>query len=98
MFKDTVSTTNIFTEVFMKDLIILTFLCLSCVCFADIYRVPEDYSLIQEAVSAAQTHDTILIADGTYTGLGNRDIDLQGKGLFIFSENGMDTCVIDCEG
>lgn len=61
-------------------------------------RVPSAYSTIQSAVDAAVDGDEILVADGTYTGEGNRDIDLRGKRLTIRSEHGPQSTVIDCEG
>ena len=60
-------------------------------------RVPQDYPTIQEAVDASVSGDTILIADGTYTGTDNRNIFIQGIGLTVKSENGPESCVMDCE-
>jgi hypothetical protein len=42
--------------------------------------------------------DTVLVADGTYTGDGNRDIDFLGKAIVVMSENGPEVTIIDCEG
>jgi len=60
-------------------------------------RVPQDYPTIQEAIDAAVFLDTILVADGTYTGEGNKNIDFHGKTIFVQSENGPNATVIDCE-
>lgn len=58
-----------------------------------------DYATIQAAVQAAAGGDTILLADGVYTGLGNRDISVLGKAVTITSESDdPSACVIDCEG
>jgi hypothetical protein len=58
-----------------------------------------DFATIQAAVDAAVAGDTILLADGTFTGDGNRDIDFGGKDLIIGSEHGNTyLCQIDCEG
>ena len=59
-----------------------------------------DYAVIQDAVDAAGVSgDIIELADGIFTGAGNRDIDLLGKAVTIRSESGnRDACVIDCEG
>jgi len=63
----------------------------------DIY-VPADYSTIQEAIDHCWDGDTIWVADGTYTGTGNRDIDFKGKAITVRSESGPETCIIDCQG
>ena len=60
-------------------------------------RVPQDYPTIQEAIDAAVYLDTILVADGTYTGEGNKNIEFLGKTIIVQSENGPEATVIDCE-
>lgn len=58
-----------------------------------------DFATIQEAVNAAWDGYAIELADGVYTGPGNRDIDFMGKAITIHSQSGdPDSCVIDCEG
>jgi len=59
---------------------------------------PADFSTIQAAIDDANDGDTVLIADGRYTGAGNRDIDLHGKAITVKSENGPENCIIDCNG
>jgi predicted outer membrane repeat protein len=56
------------------------------------------FPTIQAAVDAAQEGDTISLADGTYRGVGNRDIDLLGKEITLCSAGGVpENCVLDCE-
>ena len=62
-----------------------------------ILRVPADYDTIQAAIDAAKSYETVLTADGTYTGIGNRDLDFTGKAITVCSENGPGVCIIDCE-
>ena len=56
------------------------------------------YPTIQSGVDAAQEGGIVLVADGTYTGLGNRDIDLRGKSLTVMSQAGAGSTIIDCGG
>jgi hypothetical protein len=65
---------------------------------ADVLNVPGTYPTIQAAIDAAEAGDTVLIADGLYTGDGNRDMAVFGKPITIRSENGPASCTIDVEG
>ncbi|MCA9754907.1 MAG: right-handed parallel beta-helix repeat-containing protein [Candidatus Eisenbacteria bacterium] len=57
-----------------------------------------EYPTIQDAVIAAVSGDSVSLADGTFTGLGNRDVDFLGKALVVASESGnRDAVVIDAE-
>jgi len=58
-------------------------------------QVPADQPTIQAGIDSAVAGDTVLVADGTYTGPGNRDINFGGKGVFLKSENGPDVTIID---
>lgn len=60
-------------------------------------RVPGDYGTMAAALSVACPGDTVLLAPGTYTGPGNRDLHIEGEGLVIASEGGPEVTVIDCE-
>lgn len=57
------------------------------------------YDAIQEAINAAAlTSDNILVADGTYSGIGNRDMDFGGRRITVRSVNGYGACTISPQG
>jgi hypothetical protein len=61
-------------------------------------EVPDEYPTIQAAIDAAVSGATVLVADGVYTGDGNRDIDFLGKNITVRSANGPTNCIVDCQG
>lgn len=65
--------------------------------FGATIHIPAEHETIQAAIDAASDGDVISIADGTYRGDGNRNIDFGGKSITVQSENGPEHCIIDCE-
>ncbi len=61
-------------------------------------NVPEDHATIQGAIDASNSGDVIIVADGTYTGSGNKNLDFNGKAVRIKSSGGPTVCIIDCQG
>jgi parallel beta-helix repeat protein len=55
------------------------------------------FRTIQKGINAAVDGAAVLVADGTYTGEGNRDIDFSGRAITVRSRSGNpDQCAIDC--
>jgi len=65
------------------------------------YVTPEgtgDAPTIQAGIDSASAGDEVVLADGTFTGPGNRDIEYFGKAITVRSESGdPDLCIVDCE-
>jgi predicted outer membrane repeat protein len=82
--------------------IVLFILCCCVRLDADTWYIKADGSgdaaTIQSAVYQAADWDTILVAAGRYTGVGNKDIDFLEKILVVRSESGPRVTFIDCEG
>jgi len=55
------------------------------------------FDTIQAALDAAVDYDIIELADGTYVGIGNRNLSYGGKDVLLHSTNGAQNCIIDCE-
>lgn len=65
--------------------------------FGDLLAVPGQHATLQIAIDAANDGDTVMVADGVYSGTGFRDIDLRGRAITVRSVNGPASCVIDLE-
>jgi parallel beta-helix repeat protein/predicted outer membrane repeat protein len=57
------------------------------------------YPTIQAAIDDVLAGDIVELADGTYTGTGNRDLNFHGKAITLRSQSGDPSrSIIDCEG
>ena len=85
------------TNVFCKATLLTLVLGIGATASADTLRVPSEYPTLFAAMSAAQIGDTVLVADGRYTGVDNKNLWFNGKAMTVRSENGPANCIIDCE-
>jgi len=60
-------------------------------------HVPSEKPTIQVEIGAALGGNTVLVADGTYAGAGNLDINFLGRAITVQSEDGTENCVVDRE-
>jgi len=66
-------------------------------CSTRTWRVPDECPTIQAGIDSASNGDTVMVADGLYTGEGNRDVFFLGKAIVVMSENGPRWSIIDCQ-
>jgi hypothetical protein len=64
---------------------------------AEVIHVPGDEPTIQAGVDAAVDGDEVVVADGLFTGPGNRAVSTGTKLITVRSAGGPGACVIDCE-
>jgi len=90
----------------MRHITLMTHVCLlffAAGSHAEDHNVPGEHGTIQGAIDHCDTGDTVLVAPGTYTGEGNRDIDFTGKAITVRSIDPNDPCIVaatilDCRG
>ncbi len=84
------------TRRFLCVLVLLA--CIPCASVASTLRVPAQHANIQDALTAASPGDTVLVAAGTHTGSGNRNLDFKSKDLVLLSEAGAALTILDVAG
>jgi len=67
------------------------------------YSDPAAFDNIQAAIDDSSTGDIVEVRPGTYTGIGNRDIDFGGRAITVRSTDPnnhqiVDSTIIDCQG
>jgi len=78
---------------------IITSIFITSICSASVINVPsEDYPTIQSGIDASTDGDTVLLASGTYTGEGNKNVNVIDREIVIMSLGDPEDCVIDCQG
>ncbi|HSQ61494.1 MAG TPA: PA14 domain-containing protein [Acidobacteriota bacterium] len=61
------------------------------------YHVPTDYANIATAVAAAPAGSMVWVAAGTYTGTGNKNLDLGGKKIALVGGGGPSLTILDAQ-
>ncbi len=82
----------------MRNRIILYCLIIICIprtLWGTVIHVPGDCPTIQAAVDSCATCDTVMVADGIYSGVGNCDISIVAKSITVMSADGPLSTIID---
>ena len=85
-------------KVFLFMLLLVSVFSISHEVFAAVREVPLVYPNIQAAVNAASSGDIVRVNDGTFTGIGNKNIVFGDKSITVESVNGPEFTTIDVGG
>ncbi|MCP4452570.1 MAG: hypothetical protein GY809_14005 [Planctomycetes bacterium] len=56
------------------------------------------FSTIQRGINAAQNGQVVVVAEGTYVGTGNKNLNFGGRAVTLLSSAGASATIIDCQG
>ncbi len=65
--------------------------------YGRVIRVPQDEENIEDGLDRANAGDTVLVADGVYTGRDNYGEQIDRR-VTLMSENGPRECIVDAQG
>jgi len=82
----------------VKSFVAYVSLLLPITASAAVIHVPEDQPTIQAGINSSIDGDTVLVADGEYTGEGNINLKFGGRAIIVRSINGAEHCTIDIQG
>ncbi len=56
------------------------------------------FSTIQRGLNAANNNQVVVVAEGTYVGTGNKNLNFSGRAITLVSSAGAEATIIDCQG
>lgn len=81
----------------ISAIVLMLIILFPCALHSATIRVPADQPTLRAGIEAAGEGDTVLVADGVYSGPDNYFLTIDNKNIVLCSENGPDHCIIDCQ-